>query len=175
MKNNQTVFSRNVIEFITVASEFCKFMEQADGKLRDPFVDTTLKLLPLLYLKSLLLPPLEPLGEEGTQRFVTEETYEVLRITLGEIMGDRDAYLDVFVKDMRYSDQPIKCSVGEGLADIYQSLKDCVSAYALGGTENMHEALAACREEFIEYWGQTLVNTLRALHEIKFNSENDDD
>jgi hypothetical protein len=175
MKNNPTVLSRNVIEFITVASEFCKYMEQAENKQRDPLVDTTLKLLPLLYLKSLLLPPLEPLSDEGPQRFVTEETYEVLRTTLSEILADRDAYLDVFVRDMRYSDQPIKCSVAEGLADIYQSLKDCVSTYALGGTEGMHEAIASCREQFIEYWGQTLTNIMRALHEIKFNTENDDD
>jgi len=28
--------------------------------------------------------------------------------------------------------------------------------------------LAQCREHFVEYWGQTLVNTMRALHEVKY-------
>ena len=34
-------------------------------------------------------------------------------------MGDKDDYLDVFVQDMVYSDQPIKKSISEDLADIY--------------------------------------------------------
>jgi hypothetical protein len=34
----------------------------------------------------------------------------------------------------------------------------------------MHDALAQCREHFMGYWGQTLVNTMRALHEVKFSN-----
>jgi hypothetical protein len=34
----------------------------------------------------------------------------------------------------------------------------------------MNDSLALCQEHFKEYWGQVLVNTMRALHQIKYNS-----
>ena len=104
-KDSQVIFDRNVIEFVTVAAEFCKFVEQAEGSKRTNFVDTTLKLLPLLYLKASMLPPCETIGDEAPETFVTEETYEIVRMNLAGILADRDDYLDVFVSDMKYSHQ----------------------------------------------------------------------
>ena len=51
-KESQVIFDRNAVEFVTVAAEFCKFLEQAEGVKRSAFVDTSLKILPLLYLKA---------------------------------------------------------------------------------------------------------------------------
>ncbi|MDR0961881.1 MAG: DUF5063 domain-containing protein [Mediterranea sp.] len=175
MKKNPPIISRNVVEFVTVAFEFCNFVEQAEHHRKDAFIDTMLKLLPLLYLKAEMLPEFEVLGEEEPETFVTEETYEVLRITLNNIMGDGDDYLDVFLQDMKYSDQPIRRSVSEDVSDIYQSVKDFVSIYKLGLTETMHDAIAVCQAQYREYWGQTLVNTLRALHEVKYSMNDNDD
>ena len=47
-KESQVIFDRNVVEFVTVAAEFCRYLEQAEGIRRADFVDTVLKLLPLL-------------------------------------------------------------------------------------------------------------------------------
>ena len=167
-KENQVIFDRNVIEFVTVAAEFCKYMEQAEGTRRPTFVDTTLKILPLLYLKATLLPTCETMGEDLPEHYVTEETYEVLRMTLAGILGEKDDYLDVFVEDMKYSDQPITRYISEDLADIYQDIKDFIFVFQLGLNETMHDALAICQENFRLYWGQKLVNTLRALHEARY-------
>ena len=167
-KESQTIFDRNVIEFVTVAAEFCKYMEQAEGTRRPTFVDTTLKVLPLLYLKATLLPTCETMGEDLPEHYVTEETYEVLRMTLAGILGEKDDYLDVFVEDMKYSDQPITRYISEDLADIYQDIKDFIFVFQLGLNETMHDALAICQENFRLYWGQKLVNTLRALHEARY-------
>ena len=41
---------------------------------------------------------------EAPETYVTEEIYEILRINLSGLMGDKDDYLDVFVQDMVYSD-----------------------------------------------------------------------
>ena len=41
-KESQVIFDRNVVEFVTVAAEFCKFLEQAETMKRDTFVDTSL-------------------------------------------------------------------------------------------------------------------------------------
>ena len=167
-KESQVIFDRDVVEFVTVAAEFCKYLEQAEGKHRTTFVDTTLKILPLLYLKATLLPPCETLGDNLPEHYVTEETYEVLRMTLAGILAEKDAYLDVFMEDMKYSDQPITRYISEDLADIYQDIKDFIFVFQLGLNETMHDALAICQENFRLYWGQKLVNTLRALHEARY-------
>ena len=169
------IFDRNVIEFVTVAAEFCEFVEQAEGSKRTNFVDTTLKLLPLLYLKASMLPPCETIGDEAPETFVTEETYEIVRMNLAGILADRDDYLDVFVSDMKYSDQPITRYISEDLADIYQDIKDFIFVFQLGLNETMNDSLAICQENFRLYWGQKLVNTLRALHEVKYSNTQEEE
>lgn len=42
-KNSQVIFDKNSIEFVTVAAEFCGFLERARKAKRSAFVDTALK------------------------------------------------------------------------------------------------------------------------------------
>ena len=174
-KESQVIFDRNVVEFVTVAAEFCKFLEQAEGMKRATFVDTSLKILPLLYLKASMMPKCEMMGEDMPENFVTEETYEIVRMNLAGILGEKDDYLDVFVSDMKYSDQPITKYISEDLADIYQDIKDFIFVFQLGLNETMKDALAICQENFALYWGQKLVNTLRALHDVKYAQADSED
>ena len=168
-KESQVIFDRNVVEFVTVAAEFCKFLEQTETIKRSTFVDTSLKILPLLYLKASMLPKCETIGNEALETFVTEETYEILRMNLAGLLAEKDDYLDVFVSDMKYSDQPITRNISEDLADIYQDIRDFIFVFQLGLNETMNDSLAVCRENFALYWGQKLVNTLRALHDVKYS------
>ena len=174
-KESQVIFDRNVVEFVTVAAEFCKILEQAEGMKRATFVDTSLKILPLLYLKTSMMPKCEMMGEDMPENFVTEETYEIVRMNLAGILGEKDDYLDVFVSDMKYSDQPITKYISEDLADIYQDIKDFIFVFQLGLNETMNDALAICQENFALYWGQKLVNTLRALHDVKYAQADSED
>lgn len=174
-KESQTIFDKNVIEFVTVSAEYCAFLERAEGVKRSNFIDTTLKLLPLLYVKASMLPKCETIGDEAPETYVTEETYEILRINLAGLLGEKDDYLDVFMQDMAYSDQPIKCSISEDLADIYQDIKDFIFVFQLGLNETMNDALAICQENFGSHWGQKLVNTMRALHDVKYNENKEDE
>ncbi|WP_368228457.1 DUF5063 domain-containing protein [Bacteroides caccae] len=174
-KESQTIFDKNVIEFVTVAAEFCAFLERAESMKCSTFVDTSLKILPLLYLKASMLPKCETIGDEAPETYVTEEIYEILRINLAGLMGDKDDYLDVFVQDMVYSDQPIKKSISEDLADIYQDIKDFIFVFQLGLNETMNDSLAICQENFGMLWGQKLVNTLRALHDVKYNLQDNEE
>ena len=48
-QTSQVIFERNSVEFVTVAAEFCAFVERCEGMKRAEFVDTLLKILPLLY------------------------------------------------------------------------------------------------------------------------------
>ncbi len=163
------------MEFVTVAAEYCAFIERSEGQKRTEFVDTLLKILPLLYIKASMIPECEVMSEDGLESFVTEDDYEVIRLNLQELLADRDDYLDVFVEDMKYSDTPIRKSIAEDLSDIYQVVKDFVCQFRSGLNETMHDALAQCREHFIGYWGQTLVNTMRALHEVKYNHTDEEE
>lgn len=171
----QVIFSRNTVEFVTVAAEFCAYLERAEALRRKDFVDTILKILPLLYIKASMLPECEMVSDTEPENFVTEEDYEVLRYSLAALMADKDDYLEVFMQDMRYSDTPITRCISEDLADIYQDIKNFVSVFQLGFDETMNDSLALCRENFSLYWGQTLVNTMRALHSVKVNPADEEE
>ena len=56
---NSLVYSKNVIEFITVANEFCSFLERAEDLESDDFLSRLQKLLPFLYIKASLIPEFE--------------------------------------------------------------------------------------------------------------------
>jgi len=71
-ENSSIVYHHDVIEFVTVAVQFCVFMESAGEKSQGEFVSTSLKLLPLLYLKGLLLPKLETIDDIVLEQTVTE-------------------------------------------------------------------------------------------------------
>lgn len=170
---SQVIFEKNSVEFVTVAAEYCKFLEQAREMSCDKFVDTALKLLPLLYLKAAMIPECERLDEDELEVFVTEEDYEYIRTSLAEILGAKDDYLEVFLPDMAYSDTPIKKCISEDMADIYQDLKDFIGVFKLGNNSTMNDSLCQCKEHFAEFWGQRLVNTMRALHDVKYNQSDE--
>lgn len=169
------VYSRNVMELVTVAVEYCAFLEQTEGKTRMSFVDTLMKLLPLLYLKAALLPKYEILDNDYyAEDFVTEENYDIVRANISIVMGEKDDYLDVFMEDMKYSETPILATVSENLADIYQELKNFAMAYKNAtDEEQMMNALAEVKEGFQFSWGQKLVNVQRALHEVRYSEEDE--
>ncbi len=70
---------------------------------------------------------------------------------------------------MKYSDQPITKSISEDLADIYQDIKDFIFVFQLGLNETMNDSLASAGKNFGTYGDRKLVNTLRALHDVKYN------
>lgn len=175
MKNySEVIFDKNTVEFVTVAAEFCAFLERTESMKCPAFVDTTLKILPLLYLKASMLPPVEMFNDEAPEQYVTEEIYEILRINISAVLAEKDDYLEVFMPEMAYSDTPIKKTISEDLADIYQDIKDFIFVFQLGLNETMNDALYLCKENFGLLWGQKLVNTMRALHNVKYNPNTDD-
>ncbi|MDD3322301.1 MAG: DUF5063 domain-containing protein [Paludibacter sp.] len=163
------VYSKKVIEFVTVAAETCLFLEHATDFSNQDFVDKSVKILPLLYLNASLIEIPQAVYEEGTERFVNEEDYVFVKEQVEQIMGKDDSYLEVFHPDMALSDTPIAAFISENLADIYQELKDFAANYQLGDIDIMNDALVICLEAFREHWGQKLLNALRALHSIRFS------
>ena len=165
------VYSRNTVEFVTVAAEFCAYLEQSEGRKCRDFTDTVLKLLPLLYLKAALLEDIEGAEDFLPEAFVSEQDYEFVRLTLSALLGEKDDYLDFCNEGVKFSDEPAVKTISEDLADIYQDLKDFISVFQLGLNETMNEV----RNAFVLYWGQTLTNAMRALHRVRYSPEDDED
>lgn len=165
------VYSKNVIEFVTVAKEFCTILETAEDYSRQEFVTVATRIIPLLYLKASVLPKTESELDENIEKTVDEMTYARIQDMINTKLGRFNDYLEVFTPEMQRSDSPVISFIAEDLADIYQDIKDFVSAYRLGVTEIMNDALAEVVTNFELYWGQKLVNTLRALHAILYGEE----
>ncbi|MBD8348942.1 DUF5063 domain-containing protein [Dysgonomonas sp. HGC4] len=174
---NNVVFSKNVVEFVTVAVQYCTFLENPENQTSKEYTDKLTKLLPLLYLKAALLPETEIEEDIYPEITVTEDDYNYIISKLYTAYKENDTYLEVFLEDMKYSDTPIAASISEDIADIYQDIKNFISIYEQGIEENMSEGLYTCYENFKLYWGQKLVNVLRALHSLKYSigEENPDE
>jgi hypothetical protein len=168
------VYSKNVVEFVTVAVQYCSYLENLNDESSVDSTDKLTKLLPLLYLKATLLPEIDIVDEIYPEITVTEDEYNYIVAQLYNIYKSNDTYLEVFLDDMKYSDTPIAASISEDLADIYQDIKNFISVYEMGIEESMSESLYACYENFKLYWGQKLVNVLRALHSIKYSITTDE-
>ncbi len=169
--NTHYVYQQPVIEFVTVAVQLCLYLEQIEGQDKSEFIEKMLCLLPLLYLKARLLPKATEELDGFPERFVTEQEYEDIRQKVAQCMGVDDTYLEVFVEDMRYSDEPITAFVSENIADIYQEVKDLACNYQTRDEAVMNDALVNCIEAFEQHWGQKLLNVLRPLHAVACEGE----
>lgn len=169
--NTHYVYQQPAIEFVTVAVQLCLYLEQVEGLEKSEFVEKMLCLLPLLYLKARLLPKATEELDGFPERFVSEQEYEDIRQKVAQCMGADDTYLEVFVEDMRYSDEPITAFVSENIADIYQEVKDLACNYQTRDEAVMNDALVNCIEAFEQHWGQKLLNVLRPLHAVACEGE----
>lgn len=170
---NNIVYAPVTLDFVTVSVEFCSFLESGEISNRNEWMLTALRMLPLLYVKATLLPPVEIINDGFPETFVTEQDYIRVSNQISSMMGEDNIYLDVFIEDMKYSDRPISSFISEDIADIYQDIRNFVSVYQYGLEEAMTSALYICAENFRSYWGQKLVNVLRALHSLVYKINDD--
>ena len=163
------VYSVNVLEFVTVAGEYVAFIERSDSIEKDEYLHKIQKLLPLLYLKGCLLPEVESVNDEFVEKFVTEGTWEYYEQIVAKKLGSLNDYPEVFEQSSSFAEELVSSNISENLADIYQDIKDFISAYRIGTTEIMNDALWECKQHFEQYWGQKALNALRAVHNILYN------
>ena len=172
MENNtEPVYSRNVIEFVAVANEFCKYAERASEIKGEELLKILQRILPLMYLKASLLPEMSPFFEDGNEKFVTESDWVKIHEILKEKFGTADDYLEVFDEKMSESEGPVLSSISENIADMYQDIKDFLLLYQTGTNEVMNDAIWECRLNFETFWGQKLLNSMRAVHKFLYSGE----
>lgn len=172
---NSIAYSKNVIEFITVANEFCSFLERSEDFETPDFLSRLQKILPLLYLKASMLPDFEFEAEEDLEKFVTEIDYNTIQQKILVHTGANDDYQEVFISGMQFSETALTASIAENVADIYQEMKDLVLSFRMMNDEVMEQAVWECKNNFSQYWGQSLVNCLRAIHNLIYSESAQDE
>ncbi|MDD2307552.1 MAG: DUF5063 domain-containing protein [Prolixibacteraceae bacterium] len=172
---NSLVYSKNVIELITVANEFCSFLERSDEMESADFLSRLQKMLPLLYLKASLLPKFEFEADDDLEKYVTEVEYNLIQQKILAHTGAGDDYQEVFIQGMQFSESALTSSIAENVADVYQDMKDLIMSFRTMNDEVMEQALWECQSNFAQIWGQKLVNCLRAVHNLIYSENNTDE
>ncbi len=160
------VYSKNVVEFVTVANEYCNIIENIQRYSMEQNLQNLRRILPLLYFKATLLPENEKVLDEELEKFVSEFEYIRWQQRWMQALGEFDNYYEVFDPDIQFGQETVTASITENLMDIYQDLKDFLMSYSIGDEALMNDALNECSLHFDDFWGQRLVNVLRAVHKL---------
>lgn len=155
-KNDKAVYSRNVVEFVAVANEFCKYSERASEIKGDELLKIFQRILPLMYLKASLLPQLNPYFEDGNEKFVTEDNWNQIHEIFREKFGTADDFQEIFDERATESGEPVVSSISENMTDIYQDLKDFLLLYQTGTDEVMNDAIWECRLNYENFWAEVV-------------------
>lgn len=165
--------SANVIDMFTVANEFCIFTEKAGQFNTDEVLQYYAKICPLLYLKGAILPVVEPDEDYFGERFVNEDQWESIYNSLLPVFADKDEFYTLSYENA--DNIPLKASMSEHIADIYQDLQDFVLLYQKNHIYSKQNAVYECGNLFKSHWGARIAAFLPALHSIAFHVEQDDD
>lgn len=165
--------SANVLDMLTVANEFCLFTEKAEKYDADEVLQYYAKICPLLYLKGAILPVVEPDEDFLGERFVNEDQWESIYNSLLFVFPGKDEFYTLSYENA--DNIPLKASISEHLADVYQDLKDFVLLYQKNLAYAKQNAVFECRTLFIAHWGARIAALLPALHALAFPVQQDDE
>ena len=169
---NKMKLSPNSLAFIAMTNEYCHELENILDYDKDSFVARMLKLLPRIYISANDIELDISFSDYYIDSYLEEEAYNQVRNYVSQVMAEDDVYLDTFVDDMKYSDTPVATSVSENLADLYQEVFNFIASVKNAPTEVQQELLGLCKDNFKNYWSQTICNAIKALNKIYYNPDN---
>ncbi|MCH5229008.1 MAG: DUF5063 domain-containing protein [Muribaculaceae bacterium] len=163
-------------EIVALAKEYCELCEDASSFSKGEFTDRSLNLLPRIYWNFFDIDAGVALEDlDYFSNYVDEELYEQIRGRIAAVMGVDDIFLETFEEDMQYSETPISASIAEGMADIFQPLFNFINIVKDSEGEQLEDAYISCKEDFENYWSQTLCNIQKALNNIKYGQRLNDE
>lgn len=169
---NKIKLSPNSLAFIAMTNEYCHEIENILDYDKDSFVAQMLKLLPRIYIAASDIDCLSGFGDYYIDTFLEEDAYNQARSHIAQMMAEDDVYLDTFVDGMKYSDTPIASSVSENLADLYQEFFNFIASVKDVPTNVQQELIGCCKDNFNNYWSQSICNALKALNKVFYNPDN---
>jgi hypothetical protein len=163
------VYSRNVVEFVTVAVEYCNYIEQCKNTSAKDFSEAILRLLPLTYLKASMITAVESKEENQNEDFINEEIYVYILELVSQKLGEND--LDCNIPETASQNNEMTTApISEILADVYQDLKNFVMSYRTGEVTIMNDAIFVCKLNFEQFWGARLLAAQPAIHKLVFEN-----
>ena len=164
---------KQVIELLTVANEYCMFIEKAYDYSKEDILQYLHRILPLLYLKGSMIPELQIENPDATERYVTEEVWENIFNEIRYKFGKEDEYW--FIDEQNFQgDEISKGSMAEQLTDIYQDLKDFVFLYSKNTADAILNSIAECRHLFQTNWGPKSIIIQKNIHHLLYHKAFDD-
>lgn len=163
------VYSKQVLEFVTVATEYCNFIELSEKISKKEFIVKMHKLLSYVYQKAVLLPNLE-LIYDANQKFVTELDWNSVKNAVNAKLVSQDEFVSVENILEYQEDTGAEYSLSELMADVYQDLKDAISIYQIGNEDSMNDAIYEVKLSFEQYLGIKTLVLLQAFHRIIYGN-----
>ncbi|GAB4318662.1 MAG: hypothetical protein Kow00127_10750 [Bacteroidales bacterium] len=155
---------RQVIEFITVAHDYCLTMNNPEKQSFSGLTEYLARVLPLIYIKASLLPEVRPSNPDLKERVTTEENWENLFNELRNIFGKMDLFSVIDLTEGY--DEPKRRSLAELLTDIFQEMNDFLALYQKNTRDSRENAVSMVREGFFEGWGAELIMAMQQLHRL---------
>lgn len=162
--------TKPVLETVAVAQEFCNYIDESESKSVKGIMEFLHRILPLLYLKGTFLPNIAVEYPEANERYVTQEQWENIFTMLRDKFGNEDEYW-IINPDLLNENEPIKASMAENIADIYQDMKDFVLLFKKNTHAARQNALNECKVLFKTHWGFRIGNIIPKIHYILYEDE----
>ena len=164
----EPVFNRNVLEVLTISNEFCLLIDNTEKYEKPEVLNILHRLLPLLYLKASLLKPIAASNPDSSERFVTEEQYELVYQLFKKLLGPDDIFYILQKKDIA-----VKASLAEYIVDVYQDIKDFLMLYQKSSISAKENAINECVTLFQNHWGPRLLASLHAMHSLIYPAKSE--
>lgn len=169
--NEKVLQSKQVLEMLTIANDFTRFIEKAEEYSGEQILGYLHKVLPIIYLKAALMPDISVTDEEALEHYVTEEQWETIFNTVREKLGQDDIFYFIDLHEKTQHDA-IRASIAEGITDIYQDLKDFLLLIQKPQITFRENAVRECRFLFETRYGYKVVNCQTAIHYLLFREGN---
>ncbi len=171
-QSNDPVYSKHVLEMLTVANEFCHFIEQSEDYSKKNILEFIHKILPMLYLKGILMPSVVVEDSSYNEKYVNEMQWEHVFYAIKHKLKDDDDFW--MVRNTGLNEfEPQKHSLSDLLADIYQDMKDFVMLYQQSSVYAKQNAVADFKNYFQNHWGERALKASKRLHELIYQPTRD--
>ena len=161
--------TKPVLETVAIAQEFCNYLDGCEANSTKGILEFMHRILPLLYLKGSFLPDLVVEYPEANERFVTQEQWENIFTMLRDKFGHDDEYW-VINPELLNENEPVKASLAENIADIYQDMKDFVLLFKKNTHASRQNATHECKYLFKTHWGIRVGNLIPKIHYFLYDS-----
>lgn len=166
---------KSTLEFVTVATEFCAFVEKAKKFSKKDFVTKLHKMLALIYLKTTLLIPFDEAVSEGeVEAYLSEYEYEYIKRNVSFVLGSSDSFISIYNVESADGETE-QAELSDCVADVYHNLKNFVENYRSLSEESAKASRAELLSDFKEYWGVKLLSLLSALHNLVYFTDLDEE